>query len=122
MEEKASPDELIKVLSIAHDTSGRGEGISLREALVRSRYIELRPKLTERYLAGIVRSNPRFVSQWTMYCQDKRTSGGWYLNTKRFEIGRPDDADSILVLKSVEETVASYVLHELDFWAHIDEQ
>lgn len=62
-----SVDELRQILAIGHDTSMRGVGISLHEAIQRSRYLELRPHFTAADLVPLIRKHPEFIEQWSMY-------------------------------------------------------
>jgi hypothetical protein len=69
---------LMAILGIGHDTSIRGEGLSLRDALARTEYSALRAEFGPADLVPLLRANPEFISQWLMYCEDKRTAGsGW---------------------------------------------
>jgi hypothetical protein len=108
--------KLLDILKIGHDTSMRGEGISLCEALKRTHYKELRKTFGPNDLIAIVKAHPEISNEWIMYSEDKRTSGGWYLHEKQ-EIGQIDDPGSRKKFNSIEEAVSEYVVRELDFWA-----
>ncbi len=99
----------------------RGEGISLRAALERCRYAELRPGIDADDLIDSLKADPDLVTQWIMYCEDKRTSDGWYLNPGEMEIGRLFDQSSVNKFETIEETVAHYIIHELDYWVALNE-
>jgi len=109
--------ELLAILRIGHDTSMRGDGISLREALSRTRYSALRADIAPADLLPLLKGNQALILQWIAYSQDKRTSGGWYL-TETGEIGAVDAPGAKLQFSCPEEAVAEYVLRELDFWAN----
>lgn len=109
---------LLSILRIGHDTSMRGAGLSLREALVRTHYATLRSTFDPRDLIPLIKRNPTLIDQWVAYSEDKRTSGGWYL-TERGEIGTLDDPDHQMRFDSMEEAVAEYVVRELDHWARV---
>ena len=109
---------LLAVLKIAHETSMRGEGLSLHDALIRAGYKDLRPSFSPSDLLPLVKGDRAFVEQWTAYSQDKRTSGGWYL-LEQGEIGRVGKPGSRMCFDSLEEAVAEYVVRELDYWAGI---
>ena len=94
-------DEIFRILAIGHDTSLRGVGISLRDALRRSNYRELRKQFDAEALVPIIREHPELIDQWTMYCEDKRTSGGFALHGETPEV------------------VADYVIRELDYWDRV---
>jgi hypothetical protein len=112
----ASRDDLRSILAIGHDTSLRGEGIALRDALACARYGELRPSFGPGDLLPVLCAEPDLAQQWVMYSKDKRTSAGWYLRESR-EIGRIDEPTAKLQFATLEEAVAAYVVSELDFWS-----
>ena len=114
MDERARA--LLGVLLIAHDASLAGEGLSLAEALRRSRYRELRPTIDEVALAEIVRANPALIGDWTLYSVDKRSSDGWYLKDDG-EIGRVFEPQARRRYASMPEAVAAFVIRELDVLA-----
>lgn len=96
-----SPKELQRILAIGHDTSMRGEGISLSDAIRRTQYVSLRARFNAADLVPVIRAHPELILQWLMYSEDKRTNGGCAL-----EDNSP-------------EQVADYVIRELDFWASV---
>ena len=108
-------ESLLHILEIGHETSLRGSGWSLREALARTRYRELRPQFGPADLLPIIARQPSFIEQWVLYSEDKRTSGGWYL-LENGEIGRVGDPKARVQYGSQEEAVAEYVVRELDYW------
>jgi hypothetical protein len=110
--------ELLAILRIGHDTSMRGEGLSLRDALTRTRYRELRQEFQESDLLRHLQADASLVDEWLAYSEDKRTEGGWFLLRTALvgQIRRP--AESIQ-FSSLENAVAAYVIRELDFWASI---
>lgn len=105
--------DLLKILRIAKETSLRGRGISLNDALKEANYRELRPNFTPRDLLRLVVSNPELVREWIAYSEDKRTSGGWFLREEN-EIGQLGREDSREWFDSIEEAVSMYVVRELD--------
>jgi hypothetical protein len=113
------PDSaLLEILSVGHITSIRSdEGYSLRDALSRVNYSALRSQLEPGVVLRALKQNPSLVDQWVRYCEDKRTSGGWYILPKQCEIGRLGVPESVLHFARLDEAVAEYVLRELDFWA-----
>ena len=72
-------EDLLAILRIGHETSMRGAGLSLRDALSRTRYRELRPLFGESYLLAHLRDHPAPIEEWLLYSEDKRTDGEWYL-------------------------------------------
>jgi hypothetical protein len=110
--------DLLAILGIAHDTSMRGEGLSLGQALARTHYKDRRAGFGPEDLRTVLDVHRDFVEEWLAYSEDKRTSGGWYL-TRSGEIGELGDPDSRVRFGSLEEAVAEYVVRELDFWTRV---
>lgn len=108
--------QLLEVLKIGHNTSVRGEGISLSEALARTSYKELRKNFGPKDLVPIIKTYPALAEEWVSYSEDKRTSGGWYL-LNNGEVGRVDHPELREQFSPFPEAVAEYVVRELDFWA-----
>lgn len=110
--------ELLAILRIGHDTSMRGSGISLGDALARSRYKELRSTFGPSDLVPFIRAHASFCDVWLAYSQDKRTRAGWYL-LEDGGVGRLEPKGAPEHFSSKEEAVASFVVRELDFWSSI---
>ncbi|MEZ5989290.1 MAG: hypothetical protein R3F30_09245 [Planctomycetota bacterium] len=108
----------LKILGIALESSSRGAGLSLRDAMEEARYAELREGFDAADLMPLIHVRPELVDQWVRYSEDKRTSGGWYL-TRDGRVGQVSDLERSLRFGSVEQAVAEYVIRELDFWARI---
>ena len=116
----ASRESLMQILAIGHDTSMRGAGLSMREALARAAYSSHRGSLNVEDLLAVIKVDPRYVDQWCAYSEDKRTSTGWYL-LREGEVGEIGVSASIACFESIEEATAIYVLRELDYWAGVGE-
>lgn len=116
----AHEKELLKILQIGRETSMRGEGISLREALARTRYRELRPSFVSADLVSLVQAHPEVIEDWLSYSEDKRTSGGWYL-LRKGTIGSVGEREPEKHFKSLVEAVAEYCVRELDFWVSVED-
>lgn len=112
----AGDQQLLEILKIGKETSLRGSGISVRDALTQTDYRKLRRGFESHDLVSLVIRHPELVGEWIMYSQDKRTKGGWYLLEER-EIGQVEKEESRVRFNSIEEAVAEYVVRELDFWA-----
>jgi hypothetical protein len=115
-------DDLERICRIGHDSSVRGQGLSLRQLLADTRYRELRGRVDHGILMQHLVERPELAQHWLMYSEDKRTSGGWYLTTKgsEWEVGRLDAGSRPIDQRrygSSVEACASYILLELDFWA-----
>ena len=120
MPKRARKEDLHAVLSIGRDTSLRGEGISLQDALYRSRYADIRPEINAGDLIAELKANADLVTDWVMYSEDKRTDGGWYILSEKREIGQLGENPVTVTFDTLEEAVANYVLHELDFWTKLN--
>ena len=117
----SSRNEVLQsVLDIGRATSMRGEGISLNTALSRVNYAGVRSELRINEVVEELRANPKLIEDWIQYCEDKRTTGGWYLDPQKLEIGELRNSSSLRAFQTLEEAVAAYVLAELDFWASLN--
>ncbi len=112
--------QLLTILRIGHETSARGAGLSLHEALARTQYLMARSGFGPIDLLPLIKLHPTLREEWISYSEDKRTSGGWYL-TEKGEIGRVGVAEERIKLDSLDEAVAEYVVRELDHWAGVNE-
>jgi hypothetical protein len=110
--------DVLAIVEIGRETSSRGAGLSLREALSRTRYRDLRPLFNESDVLAVLKERPVLVEQWLSYSEDKRTKGGWYVLRSGLigQVGRPS---STVRFSSIAEAVAAYIVRELDFWASI---
>ena len=106
---------LLKILSVGHDASIRGVGLSLKQAIEISRYLELRPSFSAEDLVPLVKAKPELVEVWLLYARDKRTDGGWYL-VDSGEIGRVSGGQTFRY-RTLHSAVAHYAVRELDFWS-----
>jgi len=109
------------VCLVARDTSSRGRGVSLRDALQSANYRRCRPGLTPVNLTQHLSGRPDLIDDWLRYSEDKRTSGGWYIRAigREWEIGRVALDSAIRRFSSAPEACAHYVLAELDFCAQV---
>ena len=110
--------ELHAILRIGHETSIRGAGLSLRDALSQTRYREIRPALVESLLVTYLKDDPTLIEEWLLYSEDKRTDGGWYL-LRDGTIGQVRRRGDEIRFPSLEQAVAAYIVRELDFWANL---
>ena len=115
MNEKA--DKLIAILSIGHETSMRGQGLPLKQALSQVDYLNVRKQFCPQDLVPLIKSRKAFIKEWIMFSEDKRTSCGYYI-TEAGVIGQVNIPEK-LTCTSIEEAVAEYVVKELDFWANL---
>jgi hypothetical protein len=115
---KITKENLLGILQIGHVTSIRSsEGLSLRDAMSRARYSELRPYFDSADLLPHPREHPDLLKQWILYSEDKRTSGGWWV-TETGEVGRLGDPNTTK-FETLDQAVAAYVIRELDYWAQV---
>ncbi|WP_318345281.1 hypothetical protein [Flagellimonas baculiformis] len=105
---------LLNILKIAHDVSMRGKGISLDTAIKKSKYNNIRPFLTAEILESFIAKNEYLINEWVMYSEDKRTVGGFYIGKN--EIGSCKNPEFKINYDSMNQTVANYILKELDYW------
>ena len=107
---------LLAILRIGHHASMRGAGISMREALHRTGYSELRSSIGPQELLPLIEADRTLVTEWLAYSADKRTGGGWYVLEDR-SIGQSSNRHSRISFDTIEEAVANYVIREMDYWA-----
>lgn len=122
MPDSSRNEILPSIFGIAHATSIRGEGLSIADALGRVDYAAVRSQLRISEIAEVLRANPQIVEDWVLYCEDKRTDGGWYLDSENLEIGELGIPSSLRTFQTLEEAVAGYILAELDSVAQLDGQ
>ena len=116
---KSLESHLLKILRIGHESSIRGTGISLREALALTRYSELRPSFSSADLLPLIEADSQFIDEWLAYSQDKRTSYGWHL-LEQGQIGQSGSPTPHVFYNTMHEAVADYVIQELDFWTGVE--
>jgi hypothetical protein len=111
--------KLLGILRIGHAVSVRGEGLSVRDALVRSDYEGLRREFGASNLVPLLRRHPNLVRQWVRYSEDKRTSGGFWISEDPLEVGSLASPEATIHFDSLEEAVAAFVVCELDYWSAV---
>jgi len=111
-------EDLLAILRIGHDTTIRGEGLPVRDALARTRYRELRTSFQESDLLPHIEAHPAFVEEWLGYSEDKRSVGGWYI-LRNGTVGQVHPPATSVTFGSLQQAVAAYVVRELDFWANV---
>ena len=72
--------DLLAILGVAHESSMRGAGLSLVDAVSRTRYAELRGRIDVDMLARVVRRHPSLIDQWQLFSYDQRSSDAHYLD------------------------------------------
>jgi hypothetical protein len=88
-------EQIESVARIAELHSGHSDhpwaGRSLADLLSLTDYATLRPELTEEMLLEWLGGRSKVVEQWIAWSEDKRTSGGYYLQgmpDSRWHLGR----------------------------------
>jgi len=109
---------LMAILAIGRDTSMRGAGTSLRDALKATSYAEHRSGFSAADLCPLIDAHPSLMQEWLSYSEDKRTLGGWYIR-RDGQIGRALQPETQRKFATLQEAVAEYVILELDFWDHV---
>jgi hypothetical protein len=110
--------KLLRILRIGYETSMRGAGISLREALAWCEYTSSRSSFGPSDLLPLVLAHEEVIEEWIAFSEGKRTCGGWYLE-RNGEMGPMDMSQTPLRFASLAEAVANYVVRELDFWVSV---
>lgn len=87
----------------------------MRDALAQAQYPALRPSINPGELLPLLKNDPSLVEEWVAYSEDKCTAGGFYV-LRTGEVGQVEDQRSRRRYLSIEEAVAEFVLHELDYW------
>jgi hypothetical protein len=54
-----------------------------------------------------------------MYCEDKRTGGGFWVSEATLEVGSLGRPNPAVRCGSLEEAVAEFVVRELDYWSEV---
>src|ERR1700761_7616316 len=111
---------LAAVLRVCRDVSGRGAGISIREALRRVSYLAYRPMFKAGDLRALIAGEPALIEEWLAYSQDKRTLGGWYV-LRNGEVGQVSNPQSRVTFESMEDAISEFVVRELDYWVEPDD-
>jgi hypothetical protein len=94
----------------------------MADSLSGAHYRLLRPHLVASLLRQEIENNPKYIEDWSAYSQNKRTSGGWWLEqtSTGWDVGRfghsPAEPAPHAYFASGSEATADYVLRELDFW------
>ena len=60
-------EKLLAILNIGHDTSIRGKGVSLRQALCQVNYLEARRQFTSQDLLRLIQERRQLIGQWILY-------------------------------------------------------
>jgi len=110
-------NKLTAILRIGHETSCRGKGMSLRQALHQTDYRNIRKQFSPQDLIPLIQSHRAFINDWIMYSEDKRTSGGYYI-TETGVIGQIDKPDTVSFSR-IEDAIAEYIVKELDYWENL---
>jgi hypothetical protein len=111
-------DLLLPILRIGHNTSARGAGISISEALRVTNYAKRRRDFSSADLLLTIERDPSLIEEWISYSENKRTDGGWYI-LKDGTVGRAGKPGTTKRFEPLHRAVAEYVVLELDFWSGV---
>jgi hypothetical protein len=111
-------DLLLPILRIGHNTSMRGAGISVSEALRATKYANRRRDFSPADLLLIIERDPSLIEEWISYSEDKRTDVGWYI-LRDGTVGRVGKPATTQRFEPIHLAVAEYVVLELDFWSGV---
>ena len=106
---------VIAVLNIARTTSMAGEGLSLAKAMEQPKIDFF--ELTVPVVRAALLSHPNYIEDWVRFSQDKRTNGGWYLDSAAHSVGNLEGEE--IKFDSIILAAAEYIVRELQFWANI---
>ncbi len=95
-------------------------GESLQQLVAKSGYFDASQELSATAVEGRLRSDPWLVDQWFRFCEDKRTSAGWYVveDNHRFVVGQVG-GQSIVFADRV-AACAEYIVREIGSVARPD--
>ena len=120
----ATEEEVESIARIAELHSQRAPsdhpwaGHSLTDLLELTEYRRVRVDLTEAQLEQWLAARPRAVERWLDWSEDKRTSGGCYVQRSPaggWQIGSMS-SDQQTQYEAATTAVAAYILCELDYW------
>lgn len=122
----ATPYDVLGEFPDLHRGVGTGplNGLSMRDHLRAIKYRDLRASLDTGALATYLKAHPDRIRAWQDYCEDKRTDGGFYLDSVGCEVGRHEMGKGRFdraSYSSPHDTCAAYIVKELDFWMAWDE-
>jgi hypothetical protein len=123
----ATDEEIAAVASIALLHSSRSPtdhpwaGLPLRDLIERTDYRRIRAGLSESALQRWLAPRWRIQNQWLDWCDDKRTSSGFYVGQERRAPNRwvigSIGSEEQTVHRTKSEAIAAYILRELDYWS-----
>jgi hypothetical protein len=89
------------------------DGESLQQLVLRSGYFDNPDELSVDAVEEFLRDKPELVNQWFYFCEDKRTSSGWYIvdDGQRFLVGQIG-GQAVAFLDRV-SACAEYVVREI---------
>ncbi|RBP40339.1 hypothetical protein DES53_10845 [Roseimicrobium gellanilyticum] len=110
-------ETLIAVCNIARDFPTS----SLKALIDRSGYRMHRQEITKDAIEEHVRANQQLIDEWLRYSEDKRTSGGWYLDVRGpFVVGALRTGER-KQFDDRAEACAAFIKNEVETWASVDD-
>ena len=120
----APDDQILRVLSIAHEhsTIRGGRGLSLRDLIDETNYRALGTCISVAQLVAVLREKPEIVDDWLAYSGDKRTSYGYGFGSSSAGAWTVDGPNGYCEQFATPcDGCAEFVLRELDFWVAIED-
>lgn len=111
---------LLPVLRIAQRLGPGDPAESMRAALRRAGYAGSRPSFGAGEVRALLTAHPSLLDAWLAYSQGKQTAEGWYVLPDA-EIGQVSKPSSQRQFASIQEAVAEFILHELDYHAGLNQ-
>ncbi len=70
---------IYKILSLPETFKKSDNNKSFKELLNDTGYFEIADQIQEKELFNAVRENPKFITDWINWSDDKRTTSGWFI-------------------------------------------
>ena len=91
----------------------RSDRESLQQLVVKSGYFEKPDELSVSAVAEFLRRNPELVDQWFYFCEDKRTTAGWYIIDERYRFVVGQINGPKMAISDRVAACAEYVVREI---------
>jgi hypothetical protein len=98
--------------------------ISLNDLIKESGYKEWKDNISVQDIQGRLEESPEYIKEWEIFCDNKRTSGGWCINidknSNKYEVGQiavKRSEKEWVKFSSHIEAIAFFIKHELNWLA-----
>ena len=95
--------------------------MSIFALLKETGYFELHDQVSEGDIRNALACDPECVQEWFQYCEDKRTSSGWYIRLNDedlYEIGyfdiKADHDTNRVQYENAIDACAAFIKHEIE--------